>query len=366
VPLGYVWLAAAQLAIGTLSWPYLAVMSGWARYDRIAIAELAASLAGTGAFLAAALLHGGVAAFLWAQVLAVGSAVVTARWLASPFLPTRRTQTLKLGSLFRQAIPFGAIAAVQSIYTRLDILLLGQMASTAALGLYSTAYKPINMIVYFGGTLAGPLFPLMVQTPRTSAPVAFRRAVHGLSVAAPAMALTFSGLASPIMEGLYGSEYAGAAPILALLVWSAAANWLYAPLSVALQARGAERWWLAVLGGSFVVNLAGNLWAIPQWGALGAAAATLVSEVALLGCATVLIWRVLSIVPFFRSVLCGIAAVAGGVTLWVLRGVNPIPATLGALTVYGVCLIAFRSLTVKDITTIMGWGRQAVGGWPRG
>src|SRR2546426_11556302 len=92
------------------------------------------------------------------------------------------------------------------------------------------------------------------------------------------MALTFSGLAGLLLQTLYGAEFAPAAPILVILAWSAAANWLYAPLGVALQARGGEHWWLVILGGGLVVNLLGNLWGIPRWGAVGAAMATLISE----------------------------------------------------------------------------------------
>ena len=366
VPLGYVVLAATQLALGTLSWPYLAVLGGRGRYDRAAIAELVATLAGTVSFLVAAVCHGGVATFLWAQVLGAGCAVITTRWIASAFLPRGEEPALRLRRLLHQAIPFGAISAVQSFYTRVDILLLGQMASTTALGLYSAAYKPINMVVYFGGTLAGPLFPLMAQTPQTSAPAAFRRTMRGLGVVAPAMALICSGLAGPVLRVFYGSAYAAAAPIMVLLAWSAAANWLYAPLGVALQARGRERWWLTGLGGGFVVNLLGNLWAIPHWGAIGAATATLASEVALLGFATVLIWWELSIPASLQSALYALAAVAGGIALWGLSGLGPLLATLGSLTVYGACLIALRSITAQDIATIIGWSRRAVGDWPRG
>src|SRR2546422_3947693 len=73
VPLMYVGLAAAQLALGTLSWPYLAVLGGRARYDSLARAELASGIVGTTALLIAAALGGSVVAFLAAHVLAARS-----------------------------------------------------------------------------------------------------------------------------------------------------------------------------------------------------------------------------------------------------------------------------------------------------
>lgn len=367
VSLLYIGLAATQLAIGTLSWPYLAVLGGRARYDRLAIAELAAGFSGT-VFLLAAAIHGGVTAFLTAHVLAAGIALLVARHIAAPFLQTGGSQMMPLGTLFRQGAPFGAGAAVQSLYTRVDILLLGQMATALAVGLYSAAYKPINMAVYFGAAAAGTLFPLMVQAPKGSAPDALVRVMRGAGVAAPAMALLFSGLAAPLLQTLYGEEFAPAASILIVLAWSAAANWLYAPMGVALQARGWEHWWLAGMGGGLVLNFSLNLWSIPRWGAAGAAAATLISEVALLGFATVLILRELSILPFFQPVIGGLAAsvAGGGVLWWLLREVGPIPATLGSLVVYGGLLVLFRIITFKNVATAMGWIRQAAMEWPRG
>ena len=364
-PLGYVGLAAAQLAIGTLSWPYLAVLSGRARYDRVALVELAAGVGGTASLLAAAALDGGVAAFLWAHVLATGVAVVITRSLARPFLP-RRGDAPRIGELFREAAPFGAAAAVQGVYIRLDVLLLGQLASTSALGLYNVAYKPTNLAAYFGGTVAGALFPLMAQ-PATGAPVAFRRAVRGLGAAGPAMALTLSGLAIPLLHTLYGTAFVAAAPILVLLAWSAAANWLYAPLGVALQARGEERWWLASLAGALVLNAAANVWAIPRWGAMGAAGATLASEGALLLFVTGLVGRKLRILPSLRQVILGFGATAGGaLALWTLAGSGPIVATLGALVVYVALLGLFRLVTREDAVLVLGWLRQAIPGSSRG
>ena len=163
VPLVYVWLAAAQLTLGTLSWPYLGVLSGRARYDYVALAELISAFAGTASVVVAALLYGTPVAFLSAHVVAAMLAAVTARRLARPFLQPRDGKSISLWSLLRHGLPFGVTAAADSLYRRLDILLLGQMASTVALGLYNVAYKPTNMVVYFGTTIAGPLFPLMAR-----------------------------------------------------------------------------------------------------------------------------------------------------------------------------------------------------------
>lgn len=362
VPHRYVALAAAQLGLGTLGWPYLAVLAGRGAFARVAAVELASAVLGTLCLLGALLLAGGVPGVLAAHVVAAGIATLAARALTRPARPSPNRPALRLRDLLRQAAPFGATAAAQSLYTRLDILLLGQLASARAVGLYSVAYKAPNLLTYVGSTVAGPLFPLMAQTGATESPVAFQRAVRALGVLGPAVALALSGLAAPILGLLYGSEFGAAAPLLVLLAWSAAANWLYAPLAVALQARRCEAWWLASLIAALAVNAAANLWMIPRWGALGAAAATLLSECVLVALGVGLLASRLRILPAWRATAGGVAATAAGcVALW-LGGGGP-AGTAAALAAYAVPLLLLRIVTAEDGRLVLGWIRQLA---PRG
>ncbi len=360
VPLIFVWLAAVQMAVGTLSWPYLALLGGHTRYDRVAVVELASAAVGTGTLLLALALRGGVDSVLLAHCAAAAISVAITVQLTRPLLPAADGKGLGTGALLGQAAPFGAAGAVQSLYTRLDVLLLGQLASTRALGLYNVAYKPANMLVYFGSSLAGPVFPVMAQAPRHEAPPQFRRALWALGVAGPGVAIALTGLAGPLLTLLFGSAYALAAPILAVLAWSAAANWLYAPLGMALQAQGQERAWLASLAGALALNGAGNLWAIPRWGALGAAAATLASEVFLVLLGGALLWRRLGLRPAPRPGLASLTATAaGGAALWALWSWGPIAGTTAALLVYSGLLVGLRVVTAEDVAMVIGWFREA-------
>lgn len=364
VPLTYVALAAAQLALGSLSWPYLAVLGGRARFDRLAAAELLTGAIGTGLVLAVALLRGGVSAFLWAHVLAAGLCLLVARRVSLPLLPPAAGVAPRVGALLREGGPFGAGAAVQSLYTRLDLVMLGQMASRATLGLYSAAYKPITLATYCGSTVAGTLFPLLAQEPHRGTPTAFLRAMRGLGVAGPALALALTGLAAPLLHLLYGASFVPAAPMVALLAWSVVANWLYAPLGTALQARGQERAWLGGLLGATILNAAGNLWAIPRWGGLGAAGATLASETFLLAAGLLLAGRRLAIRPGLRPILAVMAASGLGLgILELLAGLGPLGATGAALGAYGLILAGCRLVTREDAALVLGWIREASRGW---
>jgi O-antigen/teichoic acid export membrane protein len=359
IPLIYVILAAAQLGLGTLGWPYLAVLAGRADFTTVAAIELAGALLGTVCLVGALILASGVPGVLAAHVVAAGTATLVARAFTRPARPLLDRPAMRIRDLLRQAAPFGAIAVAQSTYTRLDVLLLGQLATSRAVGLYSVAYKAPNLLTYVGSTVVGPLFPLMAQTGRTESPVAFQRAVRFLGVMGPAVALALSGLAVPILRILYGAEYESAAPLLVLLAWSAAANWLYAPLAVALQARGCEVWWLRSLIGALLVNAAGNLWMIPRWGAMGAAIATLLSELALVAIgASLVAWR-FGIRPSLRAAAGGLAAATAGYAVLQFGG-GGLPGTTGALAVYFAPLVLLRIVTAEDGRLVLGWIREIV------
>ena len=369
VPVWYIILAAAQLAVGSLSWPYLAAIGARSRYDLLALSEGISGIIGTALILAAALFRGGVAAFLWVHLASAVCAALTARRIALPHLPTHGNSPPRLGDLFRQGLPFGGGALVQSLYTRLDLVMLGQMAPTGVLGLYSAAYKPINMATSFGGTVAGTLFPLMAQEPSHGAPVAFTRAMRGLGVVGPAFALFLTGVGASLLQYFFGSEYVPAAPILVILGWSVAANWLYAPLSISLQAGGHEHAWLGSLIFGTALNAAVNFWAIPRWGGVGAAVATLISETALLVCGILLFRRRLRVSPETRtafSILC--ATVVGALFLAFVRsaGLSPLLTTTGALLLYGGLLVAFGVIGYEDASLVLEWTRQAFLGERRG
>jgi O-antigen/teichoic acid export membrane protein len=359
VPVGWIALAAAQLAIGTLSWPYLAVVGGRARYDRLAAAELTTALAGTATLVAAALVGGDVRAFLWAHVAAAAAAVLVAWSVARPLLPRGAGAAPGAWSLVRQGLPFAGGTAAQSLYARLDMVLLGQLTTAREVGLYGAAYKPVTMATYFGTTVAGALFPLMARPSTGAPPVAFERAVRALAILGPAAALALSGLAGVLLAALYGAEFAAAAPALTILAWSVAANWLYAPLSIALQAGGRERRWLGVLVVGVALNAIVNVVAIPRWGAAGAALATLVSEALLVGLCIVAARALALRLP--GRVLAGAlaAAAVGAAVLWSAAPLGPVASTAAALAAYGAVVALLRLVGSDDVERVLGWMRAA-------
>ncbi|MBX3234847.1 MAG: oligosaccharide flippase family protein [Nitrospiraceae bacterium] len=366
VPVSYAALAALQLTVGSFSWPYLAVLGGRSRYDRLAVAELITGSGGTFLIVGTALFGGSVTAFLVVHVVTAAASNVIARAIAGPFLPPHDGPHCSFRELLRQAFPFGGGAIVQSLYSRIDLVLLGQLSAAGTVGLYSAAYKPINMVVNFGSSAAGTLFPYLVQEAKTGPSGTYQRVQRLFLVVAPLLALAFSGLARPLLTTLYGADFAAAGSMLSILAWAAAAKWLCAPVAIALQARGLERWWMIGLLVAFVVNVCVNWWAIPRWGGEGAAMATVVCEAGLLVSGMGLLHHRWRIAPPVHTILAaGVATFCSAVLLLALRPWGDVSATIGAVSCYAALTLLLRIATADDVAKLVGRFRESVYGHAR-
>jgi PST family polysaccharide transporter len=189
-------------------------------------------------------------------------------------------------ALLRESWPllFASIAVL--INMRIDQVMLGEMAgdqiaSDRAVGLYTAAVR-LSEIWYFVPTvLAASAFPALI-------------AVHGKDAAAEAwqwrrlytlmlwLAIAAGAgtivLAGPVINLLFGADYAEAAPILIVHIWSGVAVCVGTVWSKWILLEGRLRLTLYVQLLSAVLNIGFNLWLIPQMGALGAAIATLLSS----------------------------------------------------------------------------------------
>ena len=109
-----------------------------------------------------------------------------------------------------------------------------------------------------------------------------------------------------------------------------------------------------------MLNAVGNLWAIPRWVVVGAAATTLASEVVLLGLGAVLVRRELGMRLALRPIIAGLSATAaGGMVLVFLGAVGPVPAVLATFAIYSGFLLLLRIITPQDIALIVGWAWKA-------
>ncbi len=273
-------LAVALLAIPVLIlqtyFSYL-VRAGYA----VGVANVALLCTATGVALNAVLAVLGLltpraAILVWAGAQ-LGSVLVLGGYLA------RRLRRLRMPSraLLRDLLPFGVRAhgagLTNSATYRIDSWLLGSLAGSHQLGVYSVA------VAWFEGLFLLPQAVLLAIRPavtRAGDELAGRLAT--LAVAATLLITLVSGvllyLAAPLLcTGIFGPEFAESVPLLRLLIPGALGIATLKILGSALTARGRPGLESAAGACAFAVAVGLYVTLIPQFGAAGAAIASTVA-----------------------------------------------------------------------------------------
>lgn len=162
-----------------------------------------------------------------------------------------------------------------------DWVLLRIFHDASAVGYYAAAYAMVSFFLNLGGTYGASLLPVLTRSAQegehqqisTYQSAAAQVFALGLPVAIGATLV-----AGQIIETIFGPEYAPAAPVLQILIWSLPVALLRDTALMGLMVRGLEGRVLRLTAWAAIVNLALNLLLIPRWGMLGAAAATVLGE----------------------------------------------------------------------------------------
>jgi O-antigen/teichoic acid export membrane protein len=173
-----------------------------------------------------------------------------------------------------------AIDAATTVYFRCDIILLERLVEPALVGYYAAAYRFLDGIVL----LAAPLSIIWFRKLRMvwKEERAFWVQIGWMSMimlAASVFIIAAGGLFSrEIVFLTFGYEYADSAH---LLPWLLGALIFLLPNGILTQAaiaRNRERVYAVAAGAGAVLNIGLNLFLIPEFGALGAAWATIATE----------------------------------------------------------------------------------------
>jgi O-antigen/teichoic acid export membrane protein len=163
------------------------------------------------------------------------------------------------------------------VFMNADILLLGAMTSTAEVGRYSAACKPLYIIFTGFWLLTDALYPYLAKVEAgAQAHRILLIALGGLAITASIAALGIGLLAPQILTLIYGSTL-GAATLFRILLIALPIDFCFSLLWTVLVSRGYERPVLYSLAAAAGVNVLLNVVFIPRFQANAAAWATVVS-----------------------------------------------------------------------------------------
>ncbi len=263
-------------------------------------------------------------------------------------------------SLFRAAVPVGASMVIRRLTLQVDVLILSVMLGATAVGVFSAAYKVVQMIDMIPFALCLPLFPALSRLAAGDAEqlnAFFLLCLKGFVL----LALPLTGYlfisADSLVNLFYADEFAKAGGLLRVLAFTVFGLFINMLLSYLFVALNHQRFYLLAALGCLAVNALADVILIPLVGVQGAAWGTLCGELCyfilalkFLKCCEITVnWISLCWRPAFISFLCCLPAL-----LWLPQTFwDQIIFTVVFFFLYLVGLFTFRVFSVQDVTALV-------------
>jgi PST family polysaccharide transporter len=226
----------------------------------------------------------GLVEFAWAALgeaalVALGLVWVFQRFFGAKWFGFGDLSTVR--SLVRESWPFMLSGLAVMIYMRIDQIMLASAVGSYEVGLYSAALRLSEIWYVIPTAIVASVSPSLTATYGQSRAVYYgrmQRLFTSLVKLAYLVAVPMSLLSTRLIVLLFGPQYAGAGPVLAIHIWTA----VFVFIGVATgpwvfnEGLGRIQFYRAVIGA--ITNILLNLYLIPRYGATGAAIATLLSQ----------------------------------------------------------------------------------------
>jgi O-antigen/teichoic acid export membrane protein len=260
----------------------------------------------------------------------------------------------------RDSWPLFVNQLLQSLFFKVDALLLPALAGNAAAGTYAAAYKVSEGAGIISSSFTLALFPRLSR--ETNLSYAYALALKLLLQVGIPLSAGIALLSEPVVAVVGGRDYLpDSATALAILI-------CYLPLSYAngltqyvLIAAGKQRVLTAAFAGALIFNVAANLLLIPRFSFIGAAWVTVASEVILL----IPFWMVVSRVTHGVSLLQEArppllaTALMAPVVWWLRDTIHPLAAIAAGAAVYPLALWALGGITQSQRRLLLQLLRSA-------
>ncbi len=225
------------------------------------------------------------------QIQALGSAVAFGiglyfLWHLSPKEKLSNVPTLaatERNSFLVSSAVLGLAAGLQMLNAVTDLLMLGILSTPETVGIYKAAVNISGVLAFGSLSLIAVIMPRIARLYSEKSTVKLQSLLQQsarmmlLFTCSGALVLFTAG--ELIFQMLYGDGFANAAFYAKILSIGHVIIAFFGPLAATLNMTGFEKLTIRCSGAGFAVNVLLNLLLIPQYGATGAALATLCSTI---------------------------------------------------------------------------------------
>lgn len=261
--------------------------------------------------------------------------------------------------MLRSSLPIAVIGILGVFTLNIDVIMLGWWRRIEEVGFYSAAQRVVVLLYVMPGIIANVLFPQISKAVGEKNPEKSTRILeYGLvMVFLAALPLAVGGfiVGGPLMELIFGNEYAPATPAFKTLIFTVLAIFPATLLPSYLLAHNIHGKVVWGVGLGSAIDIALNALLIPRFGIWGASVSTLITQFL----SFIYVYYVtkkasgFSIVPRLWKILA--ATFSMGLTAFYMQyiGLNVILNILIAGGIYSLTLMVLKEMVIKEVLAII-------------
>ncbi len=281
-------VAGLGMCLNALTFPFLSVMTVKGDLKKVAFINFLNSLVNIAVIFLAVLLKKYIVFLAVIQpVFALVDIVLYRRFITAHIPSLQILKNIRvwhfgnIKNILSSAWPFALLAGFSAIYNRIDVVIISHFTGYAQTGIYTAAYKFVDLLNFFPASVSHILFPIFAALVAGGQVLKARETLEKYLrlMIAVALPLAVGGfvLAKPLVLLVAGKDFAASAPVLSVLVWAIAILFVYIPVNslvISQQTKKAA----AITGANMLFNIIGNIILVPKYGVLAAAFLTVASE----------------------------------------------------------------------------------------
>ena len=195
-------------------------------------------------------------------------------------------------SFIRHGFLFTVLMAANVIYNKIDIIMLEKMIGSTEVGYYSGATKFIYPFMFISGAFMTAIFPKLAKHSEEKAKfkVIQNLALYYLGGIGIILSTSLYLGADLIFQLFFVDKYDASIPVFKILVWYLAIVFIYGTISNSLVAKNRVKFLVYLNLIMIILNVVLNFLLIPDYGAKGAALATIICEILIL-LSAIIYWK---------------------------------------------------------------------------
>lgn len=256
--------------------------------------------------------------------------------------------------ILKESWPFAVTYAFVSIYVWTDSIMLSIFKGEVEVGYYNVAYRMMLALLFIPVAFNVAVYPVLSRYYTTkskkSINVIVEKYFSMMVLLGIPISIGTTILSSKIIEIIFGPEYAPAAVVLQILIWSLAFTYMNAPFVKLFESINLQILVTKITGFSALINVIINYLLIPKYSIIGASTATLITEgivaISLILYSIKLGYFKFNYMKIFKII---IGSLFMGVFLIFINEWNIIISILCSILLYALTLYVLKGIDKEDI-----------------